>query len=115
MTYAELKKEDRCEVAYIYLMCNLNLYRQRLEKITLFRKVSDAGRYVSSITCYLADSKNNLHTLYFRLYDEEYLWFICAVQNDFPDICFEDLTPEEYKMVKTEGSGQNDLQTGEEA
>lgn len=114
MTYAELKKEERCEVAYLYMLCNLHLYKQKLEKITLYRKRNDKGRYVASITCYLADSNNNLHTLYFRLYDEQYLWFMCAVAEDFPEIAFEDLTPEEFKLVKTGGGENNDVQASEE-
>ena len=114
MTIAELQKEERCEVAYIYMMCNLCLYKQKLEKITLYRKRNDKGQYVASITCYLSDSNNNLHTLYFRLYDEQYLWFCTAVAEDFPKIEFEDLTPEEFKLVKTKGGGNNDVQTSSE-
>lgn len=114
MTNAELKKMERCDVAYLYLLCNLQLYKQKLEKITLYRKRGDKGRYVASVTCYLADYNNNLHTLYFRLYDEQYLWFLCAVQADFPEVEFEDLTPEEFKVVKTDGGEQNDIQTSEE-
>lgn len=114
MTYADLNNQDRSEVAFIYLMCNLNLYKQRIEKITLYRRRNDRGRYVASVTCYLIDFNNNLHTLHFRLYDEQYLFFLCAVQNEFSEVAFEDLTPEEFKLVKTEGGGKNDVQTSSE-
>lgn len=109
MTFAELKQADRVEVSYMYLLCNLSLYKQRLEKITLYRKKNDKGRLVSSVTCYLLDNSNNIHTLYFRLYDEDYLWFCSAVAEDFPKTTLEDLTAEEDKLVK-KGGGQNDIQ-----
>ncbi len=113
MTYKEIEKEDRCEVAYLYLIAKMRLYREKLEKVTLYRKVNKNGRYVSNITCYISDNTEDIKTLFFRLYDEEYLWFLCAVQEDFPEVAFEDLTPEKYKLVKT-GGEQNDIQTSSE-
>lgn len=115
MKFSEIKDKQRCEIAYLYLLCNLQLFKQRVEKITLYRKKNDKGRYVSSITCYLADKENNLHTIFFRLYDDDYLWFLCAVQEDFSDTEFEDLTPEEFKIVKVKGGVKDDFQASEEA
>ena len=113
MTYKEIEKENRCEVAYLFLISKIRLYKEKLEKVTLFRKLNSYGRYVSNITCYISDTSNNIKTLFFRLYDAEYLWFMCAVQEDFPEVAFEDLTPEEYKIVKT-GGVENDVQTSTE-
>lgn len=113
ISYKNIEKEDRCEVAYLYLISKVRLYNEKLEKVTLFRKPNSYGRYVSNITCYISDSGNNIKTLFFRLYDEEYLWFMCAVAEDFPEVAFEDLTPEEYKLVKT-GGVDSDVQASEE-
>jgi len=110
MTFTELKKTDRCEVAYLSMLCNLVRFKQRIDKITLYRKRNEKGRYVANITCYLCDIYNNIHPFYVRLFDEEYLWFLCAVADDFPEVELEDLTAEKDKV----GGVDNDLQASEE-
>ena len=101
MTYAEMKKMDRAEVTFIFMMSKMIIYREKINRVTLLRQPNGKGRLVSSIVVYLTDKNQNLHQLNFRLYDEQYLWFMCALAEDFPHVKFEDLTPEEYKLVKT--------------
>lgn len=102
MRKAEVAKMERQELAYTMLICKMTLYKESLEKVALIRKKNTKGRYFSLITCYLTDVSGNIHAEKFRLYDEEYLWFLCAIQEDFEDVEVIDLTAEEDKVVKDE-------------
>lgn len=113
--YKEIEKMDRCDVAYLLTISGMRLYKRTIEKITLYRKPNNKGRYVSSIGIYTSDPGNNTHTLFFRLYDDEYIWFLNAITHDFPEVQLEDFTEEKYKLMQTEGGGQNDVQASEEA
>lgn len=112
--YKEIEKMDRCDVAYLYAISSMRLYRRTIEKMTLYRKPNNKGRYIANISIYFSDPANNTHTQYFKLYDDEYIWFLNAIAQDFPEVHLEDLTPENYKLVKTEEGVQNDLQASEE-
>ena len=102
MRYTEVKKMEQQEVVYHLLLFKLVMYKEQLEKVTLFRKKNAKGRLISSVTCYLSDCNGNTHMEHYRLYDNEYLWFVCALQQDFPDLDFKDLTTDESKAVKDE-------------
>ena len=114
MDYKELEKMDRYNAAYLYTISRMRLYRRTIEKITLYRKPNSKGRYVSSISIYFSDPAENTHTQYFKLYDDEYIWLLNAIAHDFPEVQIEDLTEERYKVVKTDGGRQNDVQASEE-
>ncbi len=113
LTYKETEKMELSEIAHMYLISNLRLFNQHLEKMTLYRNKNRSGQIVSSITCYLAGKGKNFHTLYFRLYDDDYLWFLNSVSREFPNVTFIDLS-EESHASETEGV-QNDVQTSTEA
>ena len=114
MDYKELETMDRCDVAYIYAISSMRLYSRKIEKVTLYRKPNNKGRYVSTIGIYFSDSSDNTHTQYFKLYDDEYIWFLNAISNDFPTVPLEDLTEEKYKVVKTKAGEQHDVQASSE-
>ena len=97
MRYEEVQKMEREQIAYHVLMFRMTLYRERLDKVTLYRKKNAKGRLISTIICYMTDNNGNLRTERYRLYDDEYLWFTCALQQDFPELPFEDLTDEQDK------------------
>jgi hypothetical protein len=92
MRYTEVAKMERQEKAYNLLLFKLTTYNEQLDKVTLYRKKNSRGRLVSSIVCYLVDNADNVRIERFKLYDDEYLWFACALQQDFPEVPFDDLT-----------------------
>lgn len=100
--YAELEKLDRCDVAYLFAITSMRLYRRTIEKITLFRKANNKGRSVTSITVYYSDPANNTHTQFFKLYDDEYMWFLNRFSHDFPEVSLEDLTAETGRRDKND-------------
>ena len=91
----EAEKLEPQEMAYNILLLKMLFYKQQLHSVTLFKKKNTRGRLVSNIVCYLTDNAENTHAEHFRLCDERYLWFICALQQDFPDVPFYDLNDEE--------------------
>ena len=113
ITYKESENMELSEIAYLYLISNLRLFNQHLEKMTLYRNKNRSGQIVSSITCYLAGKGKNFHTLYFRLYDDDYLWFLNSIAHDFPNVNLIDLSEESH--VSETGGVQNDVQTSTEA
>ncbi len=100
MRYAEVNQLEREQIAYHCLLFRLALYKESLEKITLFRTKNRKGRLMSTIACYVTDCNNNHRCEKYRLYDEEYLFFLCSAEHDFPDVPFVDLTDDKYKLVK---------------
>lgn len=100
MTNQELKKLDRAEVAYLYLISKMRLYSEALEKITMCRMPNKRNILVSNICCHVKDRNERTSTLFFRLPDEQYLWFLCAVTEDFPETPFEDLTEPKYRLER---------------
>lgn len=113
--YKEVEKMDRCDAAYLFTICSMRLYRRTIEKVTLYGKSNAKGRYVASIGIYFSDPSNNTHTLCFKLYDEEYIWFLNSLAHDFPEVPLEDLTEKKQKSVNAKGGEKNDVQTGTEA
>ena len=108
MNYSELDKLNRCEVARLYIYSQLKLFRQRLVSISLYRRHNGKGQLVSNITCHLLDVKGNVHPRSFKLYDEEFLWFLNSISLEFPDVSLQDLTEEKDKMI---GGDENDAET----
>lgn len=100
MRLAEVQKMERNKVAYNILLCKLAFYKEQLERVTLVRKHNERGTLISCIVCYLTDKGGTMHTEKYRLYNDDYLWFITALEQDFPEIPFEDLTREEDGMVE---------------
>lgn len=105
MRLAEAKKMERNEVAYNLLLCKMIIYKEQLEKVTLYRRHNKNGRLLADVVCYLTDNSGNTHVEKFRLYDDEYLWILTAFEQDFPEVDFEDLTADKDKLVK-----DNDIQ-----
>ena len=100
MRYEEVQKMEREQIAYHLLMFRMTLYKEKLDKVTLYRKKNAKGRLISNIICYMTDNNGNLHSERYRLFDDEYLWFTCALNQDFPAVEFEDLTADADKLVK---------------
>ena len=89
----ELQSMERWEVCRLYVNSCAHLYHEKLNRVTIARYKTRKGRTVTSVTCYLIDSKNNLHSLFFRIWDDEYVWLLNSFSHDWPDADFEDLTP----------------------
>lgn len=108
MTYVELSRMSRCEVARLYILSQMRIFNQKLVSITLYRHHSEREQLISNITCHLLDRKGNVHPRTFKLYDEEYLWFLNSISLEFPDVSFQDLTEEKDKLI---GGEKNDAET----
>lgn len=98
MTRQDYELMDKPDLAYHLLLCKLAFFKSELCKITLCRRKTSRGRYIADIVCLVKDRRGMQHMDYFRMHDEEYLWFFGNIQNDFPDVEFEDLTEERYKL-----------------
>ena len=101
----ELKKKDRCEIAYLYLISYICLYRLKIEKISLYRKHNAKDRLISNIIVYVSDPSETLRHLYFRLFDADYVFFLNYIAQDFPELPIEDLTDEADKIKVPEKKG----------
>ena len=95
MRYVDLENYDRPQVAYLYLISQIKLFKETLDKVTLYSKKNSAGQLYTSITTYLADTKDSLHTVNFKFFDDEYIWFLNSLSLDFPDAPLEDLREQE--------------------
>ncbi len=102
MRKADIEKMTAPERAYTLLLLKMATYREQIEKVTLHRKKNNRGRLVSSIMCDLVDCERNTYVERFRLMDDDYLWFMCALQEDFPNVAFEDYTAEKDKVTANE-------------
>ncbi len=98
--YSELEKLNHPEICYGFLCYKMRLFHEKLDKVTLFRKHNNRGRLISQIVAYTHDSNDTVRTQIFRLYDDDYIWLLNAITEDFPDVPFEDLSDEKDKLVK---------------
>lgn len=103
MKLQEVTKQGREELVYNLLLYKLVLFNEKMEKVTLYRKHNNKGRLISQVVCYLTDTAGNVHIEKYKLYDDEYLFLLCAIQQDFPNVDFEDLTADVDKpKIKNE-------------
>lgn len=96
--FSDLEKLTHPEVCYGFLCYKMRLFKEKMDKVTLYRKHNSRGRLISQITVYLHDTSHNLHSIVFRLYDDDYLWLISAITEDFPEVAFQDLSDEKDKV-----------------
>ena len=97
MNLSELNQLEPYQKIYSLIISKCSVYQEQLQKLTLYRKHTASGRLVSIITVYLIDRNNCIHSNAFKLWDDDYLWLITALEQDFPDAEMIDLTAEEDK------------------
>lgn len=100
--YKDIKYLPYPNVCYGHFCYSLRRYKQTIEKVVLYRKHNIHGRLISQITIYTHDKNKTLIPHDFRLYDDDYVWFLNELAEDFPEVPLEDLSNEKDKLVKSD-------------
>ena len=90
----DFDKLDRWEIAHLYVTSCMKMYHQTLSRVTITRSRNKKGRALTGVCCYLLDTRNNTHSLFFRLFDDEYIWFLNRLSREYPDVDVMDLSQE---------------------
>lgn len=104
MKFEEVKAKEKYEQAIGYLYHLLAYHDDSIEKVTHLKKKNRAGRVISIVTVFIADSHSNIFPKQFRFVDDQGLWFLNSLSLSFPDLPLEDLS-EEKENVQEDSDG----------
>ena len=86
MTKEEILEMEEGDQAFAYVVIRLRMYKLTLDKVMLENERTKRGYLVTTVTLFTHSRNGKEHTDCFRMYNDQYLFFMTAMGNAFPDV-----------------------------